>query len=170
MVAFFQLFGLVCAALVLYGVCGACFATVLRRHIHFPLLAAPLFGLLAHSLGTLTLYIAAPTPLAAASLLTLVALASASAIAAWLERSNLSIRYIGFPLMVIALVTAAAVVTVTNAELVVGATAMLFTEGSDQMGYATLADWFINNLSPAFSLDPTTGRLEMPHPTADPDK
>jgi hypothetical protein len=170
MITLFQLFGIVGAAIVLYGMCGACFATVLRRHIHFPLLATPLFGLLAHSLGTLTLYIAGPTPLAAASLLTLVALASASAIAAWRERSNLSLHHIGFPLALIVLTTIASIVTVTHAELAVGAIAMLFTEGSDQMGYATLADWFINNLSPTFSLDPTTGHLEMPHPTADPDK
>lgn len=138
--------GFVFAALVLLGGCGWVAVAPFRDRLSFPLLVAPLAGLLGVLPVTLGLYVLLKLPLATAGVGAIGALLAASALAWWLEPPAARPPAGVASLVAAALVTGLAVGWVLAATVRAGEPALVYVDGTDHLGYAYLADWLNTHL------------------------
>jgi hypothetical protein len=173
MTALFALDWLPPLRLVLYYValctlCGGWLAVLVRRHVPSPLLVAPFFGMVSVALLALAFYVLLPVTLAAASMAALGLLAVLSVLFVLPLLDGAGLRAALGPMALLLVVLVIAVYLEAHAELVLGQPALLLLDGTDQAGYAEMADWFTSHLSPTFTFDTARGQVSLPRPWADP--
>ncbi len=127
------------------------------RDLKFPLLLAPLMGLLFIVLGTAGLYTIIGQPVATCGLITASLCLSLTGISLWAVRSSIrtckALSSAGstgtmpsfrgnYNLIIFTFVIIAVLTYITNySSIFLGQSAFLFMDGSDHLGYAHLADW-----------------------------
>jgi hypothetical protein len=126
--------------LALYGAVGGFLLVPFRRTIKYALFAAPLAGLLISSCGIAALYTVLGLSLATSAAAMAVVGGAATIVA--LARSRPRLARDDLALVLIAAAVAAVAVYLANATTIkLGAPGFLYMDGTDQLGYAQLADW-----------------------------
>ncbi len=133
--------GFIFAALVLLAGCGWSVVAPFRDRLRYPLLVAPMAGLLCGLLATLILYVQAKLPLATAGTCAGAVLLVASGVTFFLDRPDVGLRQVGIFLAVAIVVGGLSVACVMQSTVREGGPALVYVDGTDHVGYATMADW-----------------------------
>ena len=146
MLVFLDNWALVLAMLIGLGIAGGFTVMPFRRQLPFAILVAPLAGLMVVTLGALAMYVALKLPMRTAGIVAWGTCAVVTGMTWLAEGKPLALRFPYF-LGVLATVTAAvatAITTTTSIQL--GDWGFLYFDGTDQLGYAHMADWFNTHL------------------------
>jgi hypothetical protein len=137
---FLHEYGWIVRLLALYGAVGGFLVVPFRHTIKYALFAAPLAGLLISSCGIAALYTVLGLSLATSTAAMAVVGGAATILA--LARARPRPARDDLALVVIAAVIAAVATWLANFTTIkLGAPGFLYMDGTDQLGYAQLADW-----------------------------
>jgi hypothetical protein len=127
------------------GLAGAFALFFFEGAFTFPALLAPMFGMLFVTLGSLAFYVSLGVALQSACAGSWLLCSLFSCAAFWKQRHRLSPRFALTQLVLILAVSAALTACLTSTSIRFGEPSLLYYDGSDQLGYATVADWLVHH-------------------------
>ena len=127
----------------LFGLCGAGALASFLPRLRYGILATPLAGLLLVPLGTNAFYVVLRLSLQESAIAAIVccALVTAAQYKALVRHAS----QLAFTAIILIVTIAFLVMTVDAATIAANGPALLYRDGTDQAGYAHLADWLLAN-------------------------
>ncbi|SHH64870.1 hypothetical protein [Bradyrhizobium erythrophlei] len=138
---FVQNVTVILSTLLLFTLCGWCVVAPFGRQIAFPAACAAFSGLLLLPCAALAIHVILMMTYWKATLVAGGALLSVSLLAVYVFGRQDMVS--GLPCLVVAAIalSVCATLTVTRTDLFFGGPALLYANGTDQLGYANIADW-----------------------------
>lgn len=137
--------GFIFAAVVVMAVCGWVVIAPFRERLRYPLLVAPMAGLLCVLLVTMGLYVQAKLSLPVAGAWAIAAMLAASAVSCFMYPPDIRINRILIGLVVVIILSGFSVSCVMKSTVRAGGPALVYLDGTDHLGYTHLGDWLNNH-------------------------
>jgi hypothetical protein len=135
----------VLGVLTVLGLAGAFAPLFFQGAFTFPALLAPMFGMLFVTLGSLAFYALLGVTLQSACAGSWLLCFLFSCAAFWKQRQRLSLRFALTQFVLLLVVSSTLTSCLTSTSIRFGEPSLLYYDGSDHLGYASVADWLIHH-------------------------
>jgi hypothetical protein len=155
----------VLGALTGLGLAGAFATLFFPGAFTFPALLAPMFGMLFVTLGSLAFYVTLGVTMQSACAGSWLLCSLFSCLALWNRRKQLHFRFARTQFVLALAVSAILTACLTSTSIRFGEPSLLYYDGSDQLGYATVADWLVHHKLIFIPTNPTPERTYESYPS-----
>jgi hypothetical protein len=138
-----------------FGLAGAFAPLFFQGAFTFPALLAPMFGMLFVTLGSLAFYAALGVTMRSACAGSWLLCFLFSCAAFWNQRQRWRLGFAGTQFALILVVSATLTACLTSTSIRFGEPSLLYYDGTDHLGYATVADWLVHHKLVSLPMDPT---------------